>query len=216
MKITLTFDHGPSEVTPDVLDTLKRHDLSAFFFLLGKQLAHPEYRVHSERAVAEGHRVGNHTYSHGTAFGDMTDPQEAIDELVSTQALIGDLAGADPLFRPTGGGGIIDHRLLNARAVDCLCENRFTVALWNSVPRDWVDIDTWPETALADVRTRDWSVLVVHDVPTGAMRQLDRFIGAALDEGATFSSDLPNDLLPIVKGIKVQDLAPITGGVAVS
>lgn len=59
----LTFDDGPHpEVTPFVLDELKKHGARASFFCIGKNVeAHPQiYR----RIIEEGHAVGNHTYSH--------------------------------------------------------------------------------------------------------------------------------------------------------
>src|SRR5215831_18045234 len=62
--LTLTFDNGPTPATPVVLDLLARHGIRSTFFLTGKQLAIPGMRVHAERAVREGHWIGNHTYSH--------------------------------------------------------------------------------------------------------------------------------------------------------
>ncbi len=62
-KVYLTFDDGPTEViTHWVLDQLKKYDAKATFFCLGKKVEmHPEI---FERIMAEGHAVGNHTYSH--------------------------------------------------------------------------------------------------------------------------------------------------------
>ena len=62
-EIVLTFDDGPeSGTTAHVLDTLKRECARASFFLLGRNaLAHPEL---ARRALAEGHTVAHHTFSH--------------------------------------------------------------------------------------------------------------------------------------------------------
>ncbi|MFF0865587.1 bifunctional polysaccharide deacetylase/glycosyltransferase family 2 protein [Nonomuraea sp. NPDC003560] len=61
--IALTFDDGPDpEWTPKVLDVLRRYDAKATFFLVGSKAAqHPEL---VRRIVAEGHEIGNHTYTH--------------------------------------------------------------------------------------------------------------------------------------------------------
>lgn len=58
----LTFDDGPSPVTPRVLDTLKTHQVKATFFIVGREVAGHEAIL--KRIVAEGHAVGGHSYSH--------------------------------------------------------------------------------------------------------------------------------------------------------
>ncbi|WP_281890126.1 polysaccharide deacetylase family protein [Paenibacillus sp. YYML68] len=60
--VYLTFDDGPSELTPKVLDVLKEHGVPATFFVVGAQVeARPEVL---KRIVKEGHAVGNHSYNH--------------------------------------------------------------------------------------------------------------------------------------------------------
>ncbi|NTU24357.1 DUF1343 domain-containing protein [Brevibacillus sp. HB1.2] len=58
----LTFDDGPSSVTPRVLDTLKTHQVKATFFIVGREVAGHEAIL--KRIVAEGHALGGHSYSH--------------------------------------------------------------------------------------------------------------------------------------------------------
>lgn len=61
-SIALTFDDGPSESTPALLDYLEREDVKATFFQCGmnvKRLPHIAGQV-----AAAGHQIGNHTYSH--------------------------------------------------------------------------------------------------------------------------------------------------------
>jgi peptidoglycan/xylan/chitin deacetylase (PgdA/CDA1 family) len=59
----LTFDDGPiDEVTPFVLDELKRYNAKATFFCIGKNVdANPEI---FQRIIEEGHAIGNHSYDH--------------------------------------------------------------------------------------------------------------------------------------------------------
>jgi|tagenome__1003787_1003787.scaffolds.fasta_scaffold20977537_2 cellulose synthase/poly-beta-1,6-N-acetylglucosamine synthase-like glycosyltransferase/peptidoglycan/xylan/chitin deacetylase (PgdA/CDA1 family) len=61
--IVLTFDDGPDpEWTPKVLDVLARHDVPGTFFVLGSEvLRHPDL---IRRAIAEGHEIGNHSFTH--------------------------------------------------------------------------------------------------------------------------------------------------------
>jgi len=58
----LTFDDGPSSLTPQVLDILRRYDAVATFFVVGNPT--PSGHLMYQRIVAEGHAIGNHTYSH--------------------------------------------------------------------------------------------------------------------------------------------------------
>ncbi|MEO5625610.1 MAG: polysaccharide deacetylase family protein [Dokdonella sp.] len=59
----LTFDDGPHpDVTPALLDLFAEHAVHATFFLLGKNAE--RYPQIVQRIVAEGHAIGNHSYSH--------------------------------------------------------------------------------------------------------------------------------------------------------
>jgi peptidoglycan-N-acetylglucosamine deacetylase len=62
-ELVLTFDDGPwPGTTPKVLDALKNECVHATFFLLGRNVAaHPQL---ARRALAEGHSLGHHSYSH--------------------------------------------------------------------------------------------------------------------------------------------------------
>ena len=70
----LTFDDGPSvEVTGRVLDTLKKYNVPATFFVVGKNAeAYPDL---IKRMDAEGHAIGNHSYSHDYGYMYAGDPQ---------------------------------------------------------------------------------------------------------------------------------------------
>ncbi len=203
--ITLTFDNGPeSDVTPNVLATLRRHSLKATFFVLGRKLV--DNRALAERAHAEGHWIGNHTFNHALPLGLMTEKGAAADEIARTEALIGDLADERRLFRPYGGGGVLDNRLLNPEARDHLAERGYTIVLWNAIPEDWRDPEGWVTRALEQCFAQEGTLIVLHDLPTGAMKHLDRFIGAASDRGAVFRQDFPASCVPMIKGRVVRPL----------
>jgi hypothetical protein len=113
---------------------------------------------------------------------------------------MGDLACPDPLFRPFGGGGILDRRLLQPSVVDFLAARRYTCVLWNAVPRDWEDPDGWVPRALDQCRAQSWTLMVLHDLPTGAMRHLEDFLDRALESGARLRQDFPPACVPIRRG----------------
>lgn len=207
-KVTLTFDNGPDEeTTPFVLDILERHGAKAYFFVLGRNLAVPALRRLAERAARAGHRIGNHTYSHTIPFGELARAGDAVDEIRRTQALIGPLAGETKLFRPFGKGGQIGRHLLNRPALDHLCTEGYTMALWTCVPGDWKDPDGWPLPAIEGCTGAPESVVVLHDQPNGAMAHLDSFLTAIADAGGEFVLDLPSLVTPIRNGLAQADVA---------
>jgi peptidoglycan/xylan/chitin deacetylase (PgdA/CDA1 family) len=209
VQVTLSFDNGPEPaVTPRVLDVLEKHRIAATFFVLGSKLADPAGRALAKRAHAEGHWIGNHTMTHSTPLGRMADPARTIAEIVEAQALIGELAHADRLFRPFGGGGELGPHLLNPAALEVLKQEHMTCVLWNAVPRDWEDPRGWAEVALAQCLAQPWTLLVLHDLPTGAMGRLPIFIDRVLDHGGRFRQDFPRQCVPILRG---EPLAPLEG-----
>src|SRR5947209_7218582 len=75
VPVTLTFDNGPAPGTTErVLDVLGERDLKATFFVVGSMLHRPGARELADRAVAEGHWVGNHSMTHATPLGHEPDP----------------------------------------------------------------------------------------------------------------------------------------------
>jgi peptidoglycan-N-acetylglucosamine deacetylase len=99
---------------------------------------------------------------------------------------------------------IFDRRLLSPQAAALLQAQGFTCVLWNAVPRDWANPDTWVETAFAEITARvelaPWTLMVLHDLPTGAMRHLDGFLTEVRRRGGRFRQDFPPVCLPITAG----------------
>lgn len=61
--VALTFDDGPHPPhTDQLLDVLAKHDVKATFFVIGNRIE--KYPETSHRILAEGHQVGNHSYTH--------------------------------------------------------------------------------------------------------------------------------------------------------
>ena len=169
------------------------------FFVIGEKLGDPGRRARAERARAEGHWIGNHSLTHSKPLGRREDRDGAEDEIGRAQRMIGALAHPDRLFRPFGGGAL-DSGLLNRKVVDYLCAGGFSCVLWNCIPRDWEDPGGWPERALAQCRATPWSVVVLHDLPTGAMLNLERFIGLLRGAGAEIVQEFPPECVPILRG----------------
>jgi peptidoglycan-N-acetylglucosamine deacetylase len=199
-KITLTFDNGPTPgVTDQVLDALAQRRMSAIFFVVGERVCAPRGRELMARAAREGHRVGNHSFTHGRPLGELC-PAETVDEIGGTQRLLDEFVDADRYFRPWGTEGALDRRCLNQAALDYLVGQKYTCVLWNSVPRDWADPRGWVGRALADARNHQHTVVVLHDLPTGAMELLPTFLDELIRAGLEVTTQLPDDCVPIVRG----------------
>lgn len=208
--LTLSFDNGPEpSVTPGVLDELGRRGIRTTFFVIGEKLSAPGGRAPAERAKAEGHWIGNHTWTHSIPLGRRSEPDVAEVEIGRTQAEMGDLAHPDRFFRPFGGGGLIGPHLMNARVLSFLRTGGYTCVLWNSIPRDFADPDGWVETALAQCAAQAWTLMVLHDLPNGAMQHLPRFLDEVAARGGRIRQDFPPACVPITRGAVSGAIEPI-------
>jgi peptidoglycan/xylan/chitin deacetylase (PgdA/CDA1 family) len=90
--VALTFDDGPSESTPQILDILAGYGATATFFQCG---ANVERMPEIARAVHQaGHQIGNHTYSHPPFY--FRSPRFMEQELRLGQDAIEEHAGVRP------------------------------------------------------------------------------------------------------------------------
>lgn len=118
-KIALTFDDGPHEkYTPMLLDGLKERNVSASFFLMGKNAE--KYPKIVERMKEEGHVVGNHSYSHAQ-LNSMKEV-EACKEMTKANEVIRKITGETPNYvRPPFGAW--------SNNLDCI--TNMIVVLWD-------------------------------------------------------------------------------------
>ncbi|MCK2217570.1 polysaccharide deacetylase family protein [Actinomadura sp. ATCC 31491] len=125
--IALTFDDGPGKYAGTLLDTLKKYDAKATFFLEGQYAkSRPQY---VKRMVAEGHELGNHSYSHP----DFTksEPGAIRNEIQKTQDAVKKAAGVEPkLLRPPYG-------LADLTVSDIAEEYGMPIILWTAGSEDW-------------------------------------------------------------------------------
>lgn len=207
--MTLSFDNGPDpEVTPQVLDVLDQHGIKASFFVIGDKLRDPGRWNVCREACERGHWIGNHTVNHLTPLGLNRDPSMSEFEIEETQRLLGCLSHKKRFFRPFGGGGHLNGNLLDKTAFETLKRGKYTCVLWNVVPRDWEVPKDWPDIALAMIDQVDRPLVVLHDIYTNAMNELDDFIRKARDRGITFEQEFPEDCVPIVEGKMRCDVSP--------
>lgn len=153
-EIHLTFDDGPTASnTVEILELLDRHDAAAVFFPIGEQVE-PNAAL-LERAVDDGHRLGNHTWSHDR-LADLTAWE--FDAAVGrTQIAVERATGTVPTcLRPPEG--VIDDD-----AADMAAAEGLSIELWTVDPLDWQtdDADTIARRVID--RAEDGAVVLLHD-----------------------------------------------------
>lgn len=133
----LTFDDGPSIVTPTILDILKQEDVKATFFVLGAGVnAMPET---TKRIYEEGHYIANHGYSHSYS-AIYSSPQTVLDEFNQCNEAVRKAIGVPEyhshLFRFPGGllGG--KYAELKRQANELLLQNDILHVDWNALTGD--------------------------------------------------------------------------------
>ncbi|UQB67638.1 polysaccharide deacetylase family protein [Epilithonimonas zeae] len=100
-EVALTFDDGPTEFTPKFLDILKENNIKATFFCIGKQIE--KFPETFQRIIAEGHIIGNHTYSHSNNTGFLSSPK-MIEEIEKCDEVIFRIGNIKTnLYRPPFG-----------------------------------------------------------------------------------------------------------------
>ena len=137
-RVFLTFDDGPSEtVTPVVLDTLKKENIKATFFLLGSRVElNPEL---VKREYNEGHYLASHGYSH--VYSQIyASPQSVIDEynrsVTAIRNAIGEQQYNPHLFRFPGGYWGGKYAEVKKQAKQLLDENDILHIDWNALTSD--------------------------------------------------------------------------------
>ncbi len=151
-KLYLTFDDGPTpEATDFVLRQLQDFDAKATFFCIGEQVEkHPELY---QRIIAEGHAVGNHTWSH--VNGWKTDSEKYLADVQKASALI-----HSNLFRPPYGRitKFQLYNLINGK------QYRLKPVMWHVISADF-DTKISPEHCYLNVvrNAEKGSIVVFHD-----------------------------------------------------
>jgi peptidoglycan/xylan/chitin deacetylase (PgdA/CDA1 family) len=149
--IYLSFDDGPHpEITPFVLEQLKRYDARATFFCIGKNVN--EYPQIYRQILMEGHRVGNHTQNHlnGWKVGD--------DRYIANVIEAAKYIDSD-LFRPPYGRiGALQSRLLREAPYN------YKIVMWEVLSGDF-DLSLNAQQCAENVtrRARAGSIVVFHD-----------------------------------------------------
>lgn len=193
--VALTFDDGPSESTPRLLELLDRFQARATFFQCG---AHARRLPRISRAVIEaGHEIGNHGDSHARLW--LRSPAFVLEELGGAQAAIAEACGAAPrLFRAPYGVRWFGLREAQRRL-------GLLGVMWTAIGCDWkLPAEAVTRRLLGGVA--NGAILCLHD-GRGPARNPD--IGATLEAVRRLAPELQQRGFALVT---VSELLRLPGG----
>lgn len=164
-KVYLTFDDGPSENTPKVLDILKEYDVKATFFVIGRtdDLSLEMYK----RIVDEGHSIGVHSYTHNydEIYASLDNFKEDYYKL---HDLIYDTTGyKTDIYRFPGGSANKFTPLPISTFIEFLAENDIVYYDWNVINGDYysqgVSANEAYDLVMEGVNMYNNSFVLMHD-----------------------------------------------------
>jgi peptidoglycan/xylan/chitin deacetylase (PgdA/CDA1 family) len=191
--IAMTFDDGPSggstNNTSRLLDLAAKKHIKLTFFLIGENAA--RYPQLVQRELAEGHQVGNHSYTHPD-LAKMSD--DAVrSEIQKTQDAIINASGYRPiLMRPPYGAMTPRQRLWVSH------EFGVKIILWDVDPLDWKNpgVDVVANRIIAG--TRPGSIILSHDIHSHTVDAMPKVFDTLLAKGYQFVT--VSELLAMDKG----------------
>ncbi len=162
--VYLTFDDGPSALTPKVLDLLDEYDAHATFFVVGKN--NEEYSQYLSEIVKRGHTLALHSYSH-----DYNQIYRSVDAFLEDYEKVYDWVyeetnGYSPcLFRFPGGSNngssYVIHNIINE-----MKRRGFTHYDWNVSSGDGSNLTTSQniiDNICSNVKYVENPVVLMHD-----------------------------------------------------
>ena len=180
----LTFDAGfENGLTAGILDTLKKHQVSAAFFLVGNYIEKNADLV--RRMAAEGHTVGNHTMHHYD-MSKLSDKASFSKELTDLEDLYRQTVGQElPKFYRPPQGIYSEENLRMAK------ELGYKTVFWSLAYVDWnQDAQPTAETAFSKLlpRTHDGVVVLLHSTSKTNAEILDQLLTRWKDMGYRFGT----------------------------
>jgi len=171
--IALSFDDGPSEHTPRLLDLLEKHNARATFFTVGSRL--DAYRDTATRAVSMECEVAGHSWVH-KRLSELTE-DEPIKYLSDPRTAIRELSGFETvIYRPPYGS-------FNDTVQDVSRRLGLAIINWSIDPRDWevLDADSVYNTVIDNAE--DKAIVLSHDLYGTTVEAYSRIIPELIARG---------------------------------
>ncbi len=149
--IALTYDDGPSVNTPTILETLKKYDSVATFFVVGERVS--PYSDYVKQAYDQGCEIANHTYNHKILTSVSTSTIKS--QIKKTNAAVKNVTGEKPkLMRPPGGAN--NDTVRSAVGMPLI--------IWSVDTLDWKTRDASKTISAIKASASDGDIVLMHDL----------------------------------------------------
>lgn len=182
--VALTFDDGPTPAhTDEILRVLKAENVRATFFLIGGELE--KNLVEGKKIVADGHEIGNHSYSHVRMM--LVSPSFVKNEIERTDELIRAAGYEKPThFRPPYGKKLFTLPYYLSQT------NRKSIT-WDVEPESFPEIAAQTDEIVKHIlaNTRAGSIILLHVMYDRERKSL-------------------NAVKPVIEGLRAQGFQFVT------
>ena len=181
----LTFDDGPSSTTPQVLDILKKYNIKATFFVIGKEAEKNKQLVN--RIAAEGHILANHTYCHDELI-IYSSPENFINDINKCEKVLKSIVPKykSKLIRFPYGS----RKFATKGIIDAVINLGYHYADWNCLSRDAEIPNATPEVLLNEIKLSSQNkfklTVLMHDSVPNTAASLPKIIDYLKSQGYSF------------------------------
>lgn len=180
-QVLLTFDDGPHNPnTTKVLEVLKKHDVKAVFFVIGKNIKGNEEIV--TQIVADGHQIGNHSFSHGHWI-DVWSSKKVTEDFLACDTLLQHYQPNSKLFRPPYG-------VTNPNIASAVKTLRLQSIGWNLRSYDTSIKDIEKIKLRILTKLKPGAIILLHDRLDFMPELLETLIPAIKEKGYDFAKAL--------------------------
>ena len=196
----MTFDDGPSERTPEILDILNQYDIKATFFVIGKTDDFSKSCM--KRIVREGHTIAMHSYTHD--FKKIYASVESfLEDMHKLYKLIHEVTGVKPSIFRFAGGSVNGFNRHNYREIIAeMLRRGFDYFDWNLCNNDAVSKKLTPaekcvENVVSNSSKCNTGVVLMHDAKPKitTVEALPKMIEKLKEQGFSFKA-LTNEVYP--------------------
>ena len=161
--VALTFDDGPSCYTEEILETLRRNEVCATFFVLGNKVE--DYQEVLKKSVSYHNELGNHSYNH--KWLSRLPINSLKEQIEKTQQVLQETLSYQPKYlRPTYGS--VNDRIRK--------NTELKIVLWTVDTKDWkiTNVDRIIEKATTNIK--DGDIILMHDIFERSSQALEEII----------------------------------------
>lgn len=176
--VAMTFDDGPHpQNTPRLLDMLRARNIKATFYVIGRSV--DLYPQVLRRTVAEGHEIGNHTYTH-RLLSKLSDA-EVRKEMSRCAASVESAAGVRMRTMRPPYGGLLQHQREMV-----FSEFGYPTILWAVDPLDWKRPGASVVASRILTGTTPGAIILAHDLHAQTVDAMPATLDGLLRKGYQF------------------------------